>query len=400
MASRLQHIPSAVLRLVAVAACCWGILCSWKLGRADYLFRQDTEASIRQAISITPDAWAYYMRLAEFEPAQAQKLLNTAVRLDQYNAQAEIEMGLQYEAQGDFGRAEQCFLRAFTVDHTYTPRWSLASFYFRRGNLAAFWTWARRAAEMPSESTGPLFELCWRVSPDANEITRRILNNNAELLRQYLDFLLLKEQASSAAEIAIRIIQYGDSKADLPRLFSAINQLIADQDGQSAKAVWGAMIAKHWVVAEQGLPDNPNFNREPLPVGFDWALPSSTGIQSVPGPSGLETEFSGLEPEQCTIAEQAVVLGPGNYQMDYSYRTVGIPPGSGLQWQVVAGGAGKVLARSSDLSSESPTRARLTFSLPAAVSLADLRLVYQRALGTVPISGSLVISSVHIHPLP
>lgn len=397
MSPRIEYAPTLVLRLAVIAACCWGIWSSWRLALADHLFRQDTETSIREAISATPDAWSYYRRLSELEPEHAEKLLATAVRLNPYDAQADIDLGLQYEAQGDFGRAEKWFLRAFAVDRTYLPRWSLASFYFRRGNMAAFWTWARRAADMPSDSTGPLFELCWRVSPDASEITRRIVNNDPDLLRQYLDFLLSKDQASPAAEIAIRIIHHGDPNSDLPREFAAINQLIADNDGDPAQAIWTALIARHWVSAEGGSPNNPNFARGPLPVGFDWALHSCSGIQSVPGPLGLETEFSGLEPDQCAIAEQAVVLGPGSYQMDYSYRTEGIAPGTGVQWQITAAGLSKPLAQSSDLSSETPTRASMLFSIPQGISLAQLHLIYQRALGTTPISGSLVISSVRIH---
>jgi hypothetical protein len=399
MAFRLQHFSTAMLRLAVIGACGWGIWNSWSFARADCLFRQDTEASIRQAISASPDAWAYYMRLAEFEPADAQQLLMTAVRLNPYNAQAEIELGLQNEAQGEFGKAEQNFLRAFAVDHTFLPRWSLASFYFRRGNMVAFWTWARSAAEMPSDSTGPLFALCWRVSPDANEITRRILNDNPKFLGQYLEFLLSKGQAFSAAGIAIRLVQHGDPKTDLPRMFSAINQLITDKDGDPAKAIWTALAAKHWVVGDAGSPNNPKFARDPLPVQFDWTLPSNSGVQSVPGPSGLETEFSGVEPDQCEIAEQAAVVGPGNYELEFSYRTQGIAPGTGLHWQIVGADSPKPLAESSDLSSEALTHAMMTFSIPPNISVIHLRLIYERALGTPPISGSLVIVSVQIHSL-
>lgn len=383
-----------------IGACCWGIWCSWRLARADYLFRQDTETSIRQAISTTPDAWAYYLRLAEFDPAHARELLTTAVRLNPYSAEADIELGLQDEAEGEFGKAEECFLRAFAVDHTYLPRWSLAGFYFRRGNMAEFWTWARRAAEMPSDSTEALFELCWRASPDASEITRRIVNDNPKLLRQYLDFLVSKNQGSPAAEIAIRLMQNGDPNTDLRRMFAAINQLVDEKQGDAAKAIWTALAEEHWVVADTGSPNNPNFVRDPLPVRFDWVFPSSPGVQSVPGPSGLETEFSGLEPDQCEIADQAVVLRPGNYEMDYSYSTQGISPRTGLQWQIVAADSLKSLAESSDLSSDAATSAKIRFSVPKGTSLADLRLIYQRTLGTAPISGSLAVSSVHIQALP
>ena len=220
------------------------------------------------------------------------------------------------------------------------------------------------------------------------------------LLRQYLDFLVSKSQGASAAEIAIRLIEEGDPATDVPRILSAINQLVADQDGVSAKEIWATLIAKHWVIADSGSPNNPKFTREPLPVRFDWTLSSNSNVQSVPGPSGLETEFSGLEPDQCSIAEQSVALVPGNYEMDFTYRTQGIAPATGLQWQIAGANATKLLAKSSDLSSDALTHAKMMFSVPRGISLADLRLMYQRVVGTPPISGYVVVSSVQIHAVP
>ena len=106
------------LRILVAAACCYGIWCSLTLARADYLFKKDTEASVRSAIRLVPDGWQYYMRLAQFDKANAQALLATSLRLNRYDSQANIELGLWYEAEGDFGRAEKQLLEAYEVDHT------------------------------------------------------------------------------------------------------------------------------------------------------------------------------------------------------------------------------------------------------------------------------------------
>jgi tetratricopeptide (TPR) repeat protein len=395
--TRLFAIAS---RTIVAGLCVLGIWCSWNLARADYLFRMDTEESLRAAIRLEPDAWKYYMRLALLDDAHAQQLLETAIKLDSYNAEADIELGLRLEAAGDYSGAERLLLSAFTIDHTYLPRWTLANFYFRRDNMPAFWVWARSAAEMPADDSGSLFEMCWRVSPDPNEIGRRILNNNPHLLRQYLNFLLAKDQLPAAAEIAYRLAQFGDPKTDAPQMFSVIDRMIATKDGNEAKALWNVLIEKHWVVADLGVPNNPNFARDPLPVGFDWALPSDSGLRSWPGPSGLETEFSGRQPEVCTIAEQTVVLAPGDYDMEYSYRTDGIPPETGLRWQIIAAGSETVLAESPDLSSDTLNHAKVAFFVQAETSLVHLRLQYRRTLGTTRISGTLVIPSIEIHARP
>jgi hypothetical protein len=396
----VNHLQARIFviawRTMIAGICMLGIRSSWNLARADYLFRMNTEESLRAAIRLEPDAWKYYMRLALFDDANAQQLLETAIKDDPYNAEADIELGLRLEAAGNYPRAEKLLLDAFAVDRTFVPRWTLANYYFRRNNLTAFWTWARSAAEMPSDSTGPLFELCWHVSPDPKEIEAKILNNNPEIIRQYLGFLLAKNQLPAAAEVADRLVQTGDRQTDTPQMFSLIDGLIAANEGGAAQSVWNELIQKHWIVADSTAPNNPNFSREPLPVRFDWAISSGVGLHSWPGPSGLETEFSGEQPENCTIAEQAIVLAPGNYQVVSSYRTQGIAPETGLRWQVVPEGSDKVLAESADLSSETPSRTNVAFSISSQTSLVRLRLQYERTIGTPRISGTLVISLVQI----
>jgi hypothetical protein len=249
---------------------------------------------------------------------------------------------------------------------------------------------------MPADDTGPLFELCWHVSPDPNEIASRILTNDPELIRQFLGFLLAKNQLPSAAETAERLTQFGDSRTDDPQMFRLIDRLLATGNGDSAKALWDALIGRHWVVGDGGALNNPNFARDPLPLAFDWSLPAYPGLHSWPGPAGLESEFSGDQPETCTVTEQAVVLTPGNYELNYSYRTDGIPANSGLHWQIIAPDSDTPLAQSTDLSSDSQTREKIDFTVPPGQSLLHLRLQYRRALGTSRISGSVVIPSIQI----
>ena len=387
------------LRIFVAAACCYGIWCSLALARADYLFKKDTEASVRSAIRLVPDGWPYYMRLAQFDTANAQALLATSLRLNRYDSQADIELGLRYEAEGDFGRAEKQFLEAFEVDHTYLPRWSLANYYFRRDNMPAFWTWARSAAAMPADDVGSLFELCWRASPDPQAIAKAILNENPGLIRQYIGFLLAKDQPKAIDSVAPLLIATGDPGTDRSMLLGAIDTLIAANDATEANALWRLLVDKRWVIADTGVPNNPGFQREPLPVGFDWSIPEYQGLHSWPGASGLETEFTGSQPEDCTIAEQAVVLAPGSFSMSYTYRTSDIPPETGIRWQIVDAKSNAVLAESSDLSSDALVHSALVFSVPPGASLFRTRLSYHRALGTPRVSGMLDLQYVKIEVL-
>ena len=195
----IRKLVGIALHIIVAGACCFGIWNSLRLARADWYFRKDSEQSIRTAIRIAPDGWPYYMRLAQFDRANARELLSNSLRLNPYDAQANIELGLQYEADGDFAQAQKQLLQAYSIDHTYLPRWTLANYYYRRGNINEFWAWARSAAAMPAEDIGALLDLCWRAAPDASTITSAILNEKPEFLRQYLNFLVAKDQPRAAA---------------------------------------------------------------------------------------------------------------------------------------------------------------------------------------------------------
>ena len=396
----LRRPVGYALRIIIVGACCLGIWSSLELARADYLFKQDTEASIRSAIRLVPDGWEYYMRLAQFDQPHAHELLTRSLSLNRYDAQADIELGLQYEADGDFGRSEKQLLQAFEVDHTYLPRWSLANYYFRRDNMPAFWEWARSAADMPADDVGSLFELCWRVSPDPSKITAAILNEKPELIRQYIRFLLAKDQPGAVANVAPHLVRTSSPEADLGLLYGVVNRLVAVNDGSAANALWHLLIEQHWVVADLSVPNNARFQREPLPVSFDWSIAEYQGLHSWPGSSGLETEFTGSQPEDCIIAEQVVALMPGNYTMAYAYHTSDIPSATGIRWQILDAKSNTVLAESPDLSSDELKHAALDFSVPSGTSLLRLRLAYRRTLGTPRISGMLDVLSAQIQALP
>lgn len=396
----LRSSPGLTQRFLVVVACCAGIWYSWRLARADYLFHKDTTASIRAAIALVPDSWKYYMRLAQLDQGDSQNLLAAALSHNRHNAEADIEMGLQYEANGDFARAEHSLLQAYAVDHTYLPRWTLANYYFRRGNMPAFWIWARSAASMPSDNIGMLFVLCWRASPDARQITAAIANDQPKFLRQYLGFLETEDQPEEVAAIAKRLVLQGDPAGNRSTLLSAVNALVDDNDANAALSLWQILIERHWIVADETMPNNADFARTPLPVSFDWSLPQVSGMDSWAGQSALEAEFSGNEPESCTIAEQTISLKPGNYTLVYTYETINIAPDTGLHWQIAETGSKSILTTSSDLSSNELEDATLKFSVPQGASLLRLRLIYQRALGTAHISGTLVVRSVHIQPQP
>ena len=220
------------------------------------------------------------------------------------------------------------------------------------------------------------------------------------MIRQYISFLLSKDQPAAVADLAPALVRAGDSNADLGLLLGVVNRLVVAGDAGAASRLWRLLIDQHWVSADSTVPNNANFQREPVPVSFDWSFPEYEGLHSWPGTSGLDTEITGNEPEDCVIAEQAIVLTPGKYTLSYTYRTSGIPPATGIKWQILDANSNAVVAESNDLSSDEEAHSALTFSVQPGNSLLRLRLAYKRSLGTVRIAGMLNVQSAQIKFLP
>ena len=113
-----------LVRVVVVCACLLGIWESWGIERSDALYLQNTSESIRAAIRLEPDCWWCYIHLARLDESSAEESLQTSLRLNPYNSEAAIDLGLRYESDGGLHRAEELLLDAFEVDRSYAPRWS------------------------------------------------------------------------------------------------------------------------------------------------------------------------------------------------------------------------------------------------------------------------------------
>src|SRR5947208_8558046 len=136
--------------------------------------------SVRLGMDITPKSAEYYFRQGD---------LQRALSLNPRYTAAWIALGIEAETRGDRGKAEASLIRAAGIDHTYLPRWTLANFYLRAGNMPQFWIWARRSAEIAHDPTA-LFQLCWRASREAPEILGRANPIEPAARRAYFHFLV------------------------------------------------------------------------------------------------------------------------------------------------------------------------------------------------------------------
>ena len=406
-----KRLGTTLLRAGCFGALLAGIVWNVRLGAADWLAGQNQPESTRRAMRWMPANGAFAAQLADevyaSDPDFANNLLQQAVKLNSYDAASWIQLGLLHEAKNQPELAGEALMQAAEVDTTFLPSWSLANFYFRRGDSSRFWYWAERAAQMAPGDATALFRLAWYVSPNVAEVQSRLQLKRPILQGQLVNFLMAQGEAEAAQQAALPLLADND-QGSTANLLEACDWLLGHGRPELALPLWNGLAASHRVsYAPTGMsPMNPitngSFSSSPLSRGFDWRLTTvagvSTFLNNAPNqPHALGFEFSGDEPDSFLMMSQvAPVRALQDYALLVAYSTTGIPAGSGIVWTVTDARSGAILGRTASLAAEQEGKAVACFAAPAGSAFVDLSLRYQRQPGTVRIEGKLALQQVSL----
>jgi hypothetical protein len=392
-----MRLPAACAVAAALSLATYWTL---RLGYADRLFHTGAPGAVIRARELALGNAAYYSG-----SSGAPSALEKAVELNPRYSPGWIELGLAAELDGDLPKAERMLLEAFKADRTYEPRWTLANFYFRRGDRERFFYWAREAARMAYQNQTPLFLLCWRMSQDPETILDKAIPGRREIVAQYLYFLLLQKNLDAAGPVGERLAKQSATDG-LPLILFYCDRLLEAGRTETAVRVWNTFCMRRVIPGQPLAPregrslTDGSFSGVPLAGGFGWSLQGGEGISfaRAAGSPGLQVTFSGKQPENCRLVAQVVPLEPSrDYRLRYTYRTSGIRPGSGLRWDVGNLTGGKEWSvPAPDLASEEWTQGKLDFTTPPDAQAARLSLRYDRALGTTRIEGSVWLREVSL----
>ena len=281
MGSGYLAVVAALAGLVAAAA--WSV----RLGCADYQMRQETPGGTERAIALTPGQSEYYARLAWLvsgdDPRKAEAALRSAVALNPWDARSWIELGLRAEADGNDAAAQRCLLRAAEVDRQFLPRWTLANYYFRRGDAGHVLVLGQRGGgDGVWRRPAAVFRLCGRVAEDGNLIDRLQIRN-PDVRAAYLAYLLGQNRVDLIGPAVHRVLEE-NREADVPLLLTACERLLEARRVDEAAEIWNRQAAAGRVPfrtpAGEGeqLVANGDFAAPPASRGFDWRLPVVEGI--------------------------------------------------------------------------------------------------------------------------
>jgi tetratricopeptide (TPR) repeat protein len=240
LARRIVNPLGHIALVVSLGALGAGAYWSARLAWADYLFRMDTESSVRRAVRLEPANAEYHARLARLlentNDVAAESELGQAIAGNPRLSSAWIELGLRAENAGDASRAEEHLVRAAEVDRMYTAQWTLANFYFRHNQGDKFWPVARRAlrvGDVGAYDPAPLFRLCWKLSRDPSTILDRAIPDVGRVEARYLEFLVRENRVPAAEQVSERVVAFGGDY-ELGPVFEYCDRLIFASDAGRA----------------------------------------------------------------------------------------------------------------------------------------------------------------------
>lgn len=395
---------SLLLRAVAVFVLLWASVLAVRVAIADAAFLTRTPEGTEKAVQWAPGNATYHRTLGVVflgrNPARSEHEFREAIRLNPWDSQSRIQLATLLESQGRLEEAEREFRTAPKFDATYMPRWSLANFEFRRGNINEFWTWARAAAAMSFGDRFALYDLA--AATGEKNLAGRLNLKGDDLWTTYLQWAIQKGPAS---EIRLAALEVAATRKQTvaATVQQACSRLLDLNQVDAALEVWNAGVKAGIVPAGEaarGKITNPSFASTPGGSGFDWVAikPSGGNILRENGAGGLRIRFTGDQAERCDLLSQRIAVDPGtSYRVLSKYHTEGAGQQSGLKWVVSSSSPqGQLGTMTEDLWDGGSGHTVVSFSVPAGTTWVQLVLRYQRPLGEVRIAGEVSVFSVKI----
>jgi tetratricopeptide (TPR) repeat protein len=369
----------AALLVLAVAA-----VYSIRLALADAAFRRQTPQSVARALEILPDRANYLLFRAQqmdYDGENSTALLERAARVSPLSSAPRLRLGLAAEVRGDFSGAEGWLLDAARVDRQFEPRWTLANFYFRRQRSAEFWKWIRAALDVSYGDRRLAFDLCWRMSQNAEEVLTQAIPEQHDVLVAYL-YYVIDQQREAVGAAALKLADLRD-RSDVAELESACDLLIDDRKFAEARELWRQIGHR-----QTGLIYNGDFATEPSGHGFDWRPSPAEGVADVALQGSYRIQLSGKQPESSELLRQFVALQPGKmYSLRWEGRTQGFGSPTGIEWS--AGATRSALEPAQDWRAG-------TMDFKAEAALPPITLAYHRPTGQARAEGSVEIRAVSL----
>ena len=302
--------------------------------------------SLQRAVNLEPANAAYWYSLGRYhllvrqEPEAALPFFRSAVALNPHRASYWLDLSTTYQLLRREDEQSRALERAVAVDPT-TPEiaWQAANLYWVQGRPEKALREFGVVAENDPYLAAAAVERCWRIRPDAAVLLKNVLPRSADVYSAFLEFLILNNEPSSAAQVWDQMVQL-QAPVNKRYLFDYIRYLIDQKEVEQASRVWRDAANPAGLAAYQpssvNLLVNGDFSLPVLNRGFDWSYESVAGVslaldptESHSGPRSLSIVFDGAGIRDAGIRQLVPVEPDTAYEFSAYFKSENIEGAGG-----------------------------------------------------------------------
>jgi hypothetical protein len=377
-----------------------------RLAISAYLLRNAGMEPALHAARCTPGDEEIFLRLADLDPSHRGNHLREASELNAYDARPWLERGFLAEVGHDPNEASLDLREAARLDGRAAPAWALANFYFRQGDMKAFYFWGNQYRRVADGNAVGLYRLAWSRDPRVATLLKGFSPMTCKELAAMDDFLASHAETSDITQVDELLASCSDNEAVRLRTEDVSRLLRADQP-EAALGVWKSLNGPNadrqaGVTAGVGQTLNRIGSTNPLgDLGFNWSVNRTPGIRVrwLPQRQAVEFTFDGSEPEVSTLLFQPVVLRAGNsYQLNSRVQSEDSHE-SGFSWRLVELSTGRTVEKqlgNDTIRQNSPLA--WIFQAPPTSKTLVLAFTYVRPAGTTKKDGTVTLSDITFVP--
>jgi hypothetical protein len=377
-----------------------------RLAVSAYLLRNARVDAAFRAARFTPEDEEIFLRLADLDPSHRGEYLREASELNSYDARPWLERGFLAELDHHPNEASLDLRQAARLDSRTAPAWALANFYFRQGDMKAFYFWGNQYRRVADGNTVGLYRLAWSRDPRVATLLKGFSPMTCKELAAMGGFLVSHAEPSAITQVDELLASCSTNEA-VRFMTEDVARLLRADRPEEALGVWNS-FHKHNVDRQANVEPgvghalNTISSANPLgDLGFNWSVNRTPGIRVrwLPQRQAAEFTFDGSEPEVSTLLFQPVVLTAGrSYRLNCRLQSEDSHE-SGFSWRLVELSTGKTVEN--ELGNDTiPQNSRLawTFQAPPTSKTLVLAFTYVRPAGTTRKDGTITLSDITLVP--
>jgi tetratricopeptide (TPR) repeat protein len=336
----------------------------------------ETADGFKKAVDLEPSNPDYWYRLGHFEQfnfeqpdsSRAKRYFQRAIALNPVYSNAWLDLGTNYELDGNVKAAGEAFLRAkLSYPSSAEVSWRYGNFLLRQGDLPTAYPELRRAVVLEPHLAGAAFSRCYHANPDIDAILNQALPADPAVYIDILGEAARSKQLAVAQTVWDRLL-WMHPHLKFQDFDPLVSQLVAAGRPSEARQVWDKGVATMTLPALQRAADSvvwdPSFESGAGGYFFSWRYqPLTQGVQlsldptqKHSGSQSLRLTFDGKHNQNLELACTMVNVEPNTtYHLSGWIRTQELTTNSGIGFRIRSvGGLASSMSQTPEIHGTNP----------------------------------------------